>query len=116
VRQYLSSYAVRTTADYAIGEDCLDGVDWASSSTSTPWNVEHITVPLLIMPMTAHYFLVTDEIIYEHAASTDKSIAFVEGATHGFTPCQACERTPGEYGDTVKRLFDHVDGWLAARF
>jgi hypothetical protein len=60
--------------------------------------------------------MVTDETIYNHAASQDKELAFVEGAVHGFTPCRACERTPGEFGDTVKTLFDHVDAWLAARY
>jgi hypothetical protein len=40
----------------------------------------------------------------------------VEGANHGFTPCTACAVAQGlpqtAYGDTVKRLFDYVDGWL----
>ena len=116
VKQFLSSNALRTTSDYDITEDQLVGIDWASSSSSAPWNVEHITTPLLIMSMTGHYFMVTDETIYNHAASRDKEIAFVEGAVHGFTPCRACERSPGEFGDTVKTLFDNVDGWLAARF
>jgi hypothetical protein len=116
VKQFLSSNALRTTPDYDITEDQLLGIDWASSSSSTPWNVEHITSPLLIVSMTGHYFMVTDETIYNHAASQDKEIAFVEGAVHGFTPCQPCERTPGEFGDTVKTLFDHVDAWLAARY
>jgi hypothetical protein len=37
---------------------------------------------------------------------------FVEGATHGFTPCRP------EYGDTLSRTFDYVDAWLkqAGRF
>jgi hypothetical protein len=116
LKQFLSSNALRTTSDYDITEDQLLGIDWASSSSSAPWNVEHIGSPLLIMSMTGHYFMVTDEIIYNHAASQDKQIAFVEGAVHGFTPCRACERTPGEFGDTVKTLFDHVDQWLSERF
>jgi hypothetical protein len=115
-RQFLSSNALRTTPEYAIGEDSLEGIDWASSSSSAPWNVEHIRVPLLIMPMTGHYFMVTDEIIYNHAGSPDKQIAYVEGAVHGLTTCTACERTPGEFGDTAQTLFNFADSWLAARF
>jgi hypothetical protein len=116
VRQFLASSALRTTADYEIGEDSLNGIDWASSSNSTPWNVEHISVPLLIMPMTGHYFMVSDEIIYNHAASADKQMAFVEGAVHGLTTCKPCEKTPGEFGDTVQTLFNFADHWLADRF
>ena len=56
--------------------------------------------------MTCHYFLVPDEIIFDHAASKDKHIVFVEGASHVLTFCRP------EYGDTVKRMFDYVDGWL----
>jgi hypothetical protein len=40
------------------------------------------------------------------AATKDKQIAYVEGASHGFTPCR-----PG-YGDTMKRTLDHIDRWL----
>ena len=116
VNQFLSSSATYTTPDYNIGEDTITGVDWASSSSNTPWAVEHISVPLLIMPMTGHYFLVTDEVIYNHAASADKQIAYVEGAVHGITTCKACEQFPGQYGDTVKTAFNFADGWLAAHF
>ena len=71
---------------YMMTEDSITGVDWASSSTSAPTNVQGIGVPLLIMTMTCHYFVVPDEIIFDHAASKDKQIAYVEGASHGFTP------------------------------
>ena len=62
--------------------------------------------------LTCHYLLVPDEIIFDHLGSNDKTPAFAEGAVHGFTPCRP------EYGDTVKRAFDHVDTWLskAGRF
>jgi hypothetical protein len=62
-------------------------------------------------------FMRPDEIILAHATRTnDKQMVAVEGATHGFTPCTACAVAQGlpanAYGDTVKRLFDFVDGWL----
>ena len=112
VRGFLAGQALRTTPEYMMTEDSITGVDWASSSTSAPTNVEGIRVPLLIMTMTCHYFVVPDEIIFDHAASKDKQIAYVEGASHGFTPCRP------EYGDTMKRTFDYVDSWLgdAKRF
>jgi pimeloyl-ACP methyl ester carboxylesterase len=107
VRRYLANSAVRTTADYVLTEDSISGIDWASSSTSTPANVEGITVPLLIMPMSCHYWVVTNEIVFDHAASKDKQYVAVEGAAHIFTPCRP------EYGDTVNKLFDYVDTWLS---
>jgi len=50
--------------------------------------------------------VVPDEIVFDHLGSKDKTLAFVEGAVHTFTPCRP------EYGDTVKRAFDYVDAWL----
>ena len=67
--------------------------------------------------MTGSYEYLAAEEIYNHSASRDKTIAFVEGASHNFTPEKAAEKYNGtSYGDTVKHLFDYVDGWLAARF
>jgi hypothetical protein len=116
VRRFLCSHSLRTTSDYAIGEDFVSGVDWQSSITSTPANMANVSVPTIVMPMTGHYFLVTDEIIYEQAAATDKQMAFIEGASHGGTTCTACERIPGEFGDTAETLFNYLDGWLEKRF
>jgi pimeloyl-ACP methyl ester carboxylesterase len=108
IRHYLATSALRTTPEYGMTEDSISGVDWASSSTSAPTNIEGVTVPLLIMAMSCHYFLVPDEIIFDHARSKDKQYALVEGAAHTFNACRP------EYGDTVKRLFDYVDTWLSA--
>jgi hypothetical protein len=108
VRHFLASDALRTTPEYGMTEDSITGIDWASSSTSAVSNVEGITVPILIMAMSCHYFLVPDEMIYDHAASKDKQYVIVEGAAHVLTACRP------EYGDTQKRLFDYVDSWLSA--
>jgi len=112
VRHFLASSAIRTTPDFAMTADDIVGVDWASATTSTPANAEGITVPALVMPMTCHYLVVPDEIIFDHLGSKDKTLVAVEGAVHNFTPCRP------EYGDTVKRTFDQVDAWLgkAGRF
>lgn len=113
---FLSSQTIRTTEDYDITDDDIKGIDWESSNTSTPANLEGVTEPLLIMAMTGHYWMVSSEIFYHHASSADKELSFVEGATHGFTPCTACEKTPGEFGDTVETTFDHVANWLETRY
>jgi len=53
--------------------------------------------------------------IYGNARSSDKPLAFVEGASHGFTPCKPSEEVPGRSGDTVKTLYDYVDKWLSQK-
>ncbi len=40
----------------------------------------------------------------------------IEGATHFFTPCAACEKTPGEYGNSMKNTFDYIARWIDARY
>ena len=107
VREFLRHSAVRTNADFAFTADDIVGVDWKSALSSTPGNAEGITVPTLVQANTCHYLMVPDEIIYDHLAAKDKTLAFVEGAVHTFTPCKP------EYGDTVKRAFDNVDDWLS---
>ncbi len=112
LRSFLGNYSIRTTEDYAVTADDVTGVDWDSSATSTISNAKGITVPMLVMVMTGHYFIRSGEMVLESAASDDKELVGVEGATHGFTPCKPCAKAEGEFGDTVGRLFDYVDGWL----
>jgi hypothetical protein len=100
-----------------ITADSISGVDWASTNTATVNNVGGISSPLLIMSMTGHYWLVPSEMYYNSAThAKDKKLVFVEGATHGFTPCTACAKTPGEFGDTVAETFDYVSSWLTAHY
>lgn len=114
VRNFLSSYAVRTTEEYGYGEDDVRGVDWASSYSCPPGNVTGIHVPLLVMGMTAGWEYLASETIYNMAASRDKSIAFVEGATHKFHTARHCEAFPGQFGDTMKTLHDYIAQWLSS--
>lgn len=113
VRNYLNSYAIRTTPDFSYGEDWVKGIDWTSSYASPPGNVQGISAPLLVMGMTAHWEFLASETVYELAHSRDKTIAFVEGATHLYETCKECERHPGEFGDTRKTTYDYIDGWLS---
>lgn len=109
---FISVAAIRAPA-LKITDDSITGVDWASTNTATVNNVAGITTPLLIMSMTGHYWLVPSEMYYRNATqTTNKTMAFVEGASHGFTPCTACATTPGEFGDTVAETFNYVSNWL----
>lgn len=113
VRNYLSSYAIRVTDDFGYDEDTIRGVEWSSTYASPPGNVENVTAPILTLGMTGNWEGLAAETIYDHARSADKSIAFIEGANHIYLPCKKCEKTPGQFGDTLKNTYDYIDGWLA---
>ncbi len=114
VTGFLSSYAIRTTPEYGYGTDStIHGVDWHSTYAAPPGNVEAISVPFLTMGMTGSWEGLAAETIYDHNHSADRSIAFVEGASHIYFPCRECERTPGEFGDTIKTTYDAIDQWTA---
>ena len=51
--------------------------------------------------------LVFSEIAFDRSAAADKEFVGLEGANHGLMPCKP------EYGDTYKRAFDFIDGWLS---
>jgi pimeloyl-ACP methyl ester carboxylesterase len=112
VRHYLAAAALRFEPGFALSENGITGVDWASATASTPGNARGIRVPTLVLTMNCHYLVVPDEIIFQNLAAKDKVLMAIEGATHLFQPCRA------EYGDTVGRTFDAVGAWLggAGRF
>lgn len=114
VRTYLTSYAIRTEKEFGYDEDHVWGIEWDSTYNCPPGNMAHIRVPTLVMGMTAGWEYLASETIYNMAASEDKTIAFVEGATHKFIPAKQMEKFEGQYGDTVKTLHDFVDEWLMA--
>ena len=108
-RSFLSANAIRA-------HDSMDDIDWCSSNNSTPCALKVVTIPLLVTAMGAHYFIRDNEIHFDVAASPDKDFIVVEGATHGIRPCTACERTPGQYANSVRNYFDYVQRWITERF
>ena len=115
VRTFLDSYAVRTTDDYGYDESSVYGVDWSSSYNTTVGNVAGIAVPVLVMGMTGGWEFAAAETIFERATSADKTLAFVEGASHQFKTMTALEDHPGQFGDTMKTTYDFVDQWIQGR-
>ena len=115
VRTYLTTFAIRTSDDYSFNEDSVHGVDWSSNYSCPVGNAPGITVPFLAMGMTGHWEYLAAEDIYEAAGSSDKTVAFVEGASHIYTTCKQCEKKPGQYGDTLKTTYDYIDGWLGKK-
>jgi pimeloyl-ACP methyl ester carboxylesterase len=109
LRSFLSAQAIRA-------RNSMDDIDYCSSNNSTVCAVQSISVPVLFAAMGAHYFIRDNERHYDMARSKDKELIVIEGAVHGFTPCTACEQTPGQYSNTVKNLFDYAARWINARF
>ena len=112
VKEFLTGAAIRLTDEYDIDETHISGLDLDSCYCCTIGNCRYIDCPALIMGMTAGYECIAAEPIWRNIGSKDKTIAFVEGATHMLTP----ERGPVDYGDTIKTTFDYAGEWLAEKF
>ncbi len=106
---YLSTHSIRTTGNYRLTEDDILGVDWASSNTGAPANLAGVRVPVLNIGMTGHYWIVASELNHESTGSADKTLLFVEGATHGLREMDK------KYGDTVGMIADQIVEWLKGR-
>lgn len=111
VRKFLNTWACRTTKDYGWGADYIRGIDWQSTYNNSPGAVESIKVPLLVVGMSASSLVVSAETIYDHAVSTDKKLAYIEGATHMTSPINKTL-----YGDTNATTVNYIDDWLSLRF
>lgn len=109
IRSFLSTQAVRSTNSY-------DGIDHCSSNNSTVCAVAHSNAPLLVIGMGGYLFIRDSEEEFEAARSKDKDLIFIEGASHGFTPCRACAADPNAYGNSVANLFDYIARWTLNRF
>lgn len=111
LRSFLSTQAVRST-------NSLDGIDHCSSNNDTVCAVGSISVPTLIMGMGGYLFIRDSEEEFEASVAKDKDLVFVEGATHGFTPCGNCINANGaaDYSNSVKNLFDYVNTWTLNRY
>ena len=115
VLEFLNLFAVRVSDDYGYDEDSVHGIDWSSSYNCPPGTIQGVTAPLLAMGMTGSWEYLAAETIYENAKSTDKTLAFVEGASHTYETCKQCETTAGQYGDTLKTTYDYADKWLSQK-
>ncbi|PWT99039.1 MAG: hypothetical protein C5B51_28045 [Terriglobia bacterium] len=109
LKSFLSANATRAT-------NSRDGIDYCSTNNSTTCAVQSITAPIMIAAMGGYQFIRDDEILLEKSGSRDKDYVVIEGALHGFGPCTACEKTRGQYSNTVKNLFDYIRDWANKRF
>lgn len=111
LRSFLSTQAVRST-------NSLNGIDHCSSNNSTICAVKSISVPTLVMGMGGYLFIRDSEEEFEASKATDKDLVYIEGATHGFTPCGNCINANGasEYSNSVKNMFDYINTWTLNRY
>ena len=106
------SNSILWTNGFHYDDTSLYGADFSRSWCCTPGNMTHVSAPLLVMGMTGGYESMAAEMIWEAAPSTDKTLAYVEGATHNFYPNKEAEKFPGQFGDTIKTMCDYIDTWL----
>jgi hypothetical protein len=109
LQSYLSINSVKST-------NSIDGIDHCSTNSSTVCAVQHIKVPTLIATMGAYHLLRDEELMYDTSAATDKDYIVIEGAELNYTACKECEKTPGQYGNSAKNMFDYIAKWANARF
>ena len=105
VRTFLSLRAIRAT-------NSMTGLDLDSVNNTTGWNLQNISVPLLIVTSGGHYFMRDNEIHYEMAASKDKDYVVTEGAAHTGPPCVSCETFPGQYGNSAVNQANYMATWV----
>jgi hypothetical protein len=114
VTQYNSARFLSRSAIRA--HNARDGIDYCSSNASAMCNVQYIRVPVLFLAMEASSFIADMERMYESSPSKDKDFLVVEGATHTGVPCTACEKTPGQYGNSQKNMYGFIRNWINKRF
>ena len=109
--RFLSTNAIRTTGEYTITEDTIEGLDYASTNAEAPGNLETVSSPLLILGFTGtRNYNVHCEIMMLHAGSAKKSLIYIEGAGHSLEPIAE------KYGDTVEKIFTAIDNWTEDTF
>ena len=111
IRSFLQS-EVRLAEGWGYDESRFTGVDFNTCMTSPTGNVSEISVPLLCMGMTGSFEYITAEWTYNNAKSQDKTIAFTEGASHGFYTAKETEAYPGQWGDGMATTADYASRWL----
>jgi pimeloyl-ACP methyl ester carboxylesterase len=106
---FLTAHAVR-------GQDSQGQIDYCSTNAAAICAVQYVDAPIMVAAMGGYMFVRDGERLFDHAVTKDKDFVVIEGAVHGFTPCTACEKTPGQYSNTMKNLFDYVQDWTNRHF
>lgn len=111
VKTFLSNASLLADG-FHYDETDVYGLNFSCTYSNTPGNITHVHIPVLFIGLTGGYESMAAEQIYDLCPSEDKTVAYVEGATHNFTPNKDVEKFPGQFGDTNKTLCDYIDSWL----
>lgn len=111
---FLSWRAIRCSALDADATDArAHGLDTRSNNNTTYANLAGVAAPLLVMQGTADdtiVHLTIAELIHDAAVrSTDRTLWYVRGATHGMTALRP------EFGDVPAIVADAIARWLRER-
>ncbi|MEX2375195.1 MAG: hypothetical protein WD942_06355 [Dehalococcoidia bacterium] len=112
---FLGYRAIRPTADYAMAASGIsaEGMDFGSVQSSMPTNLDHVSVPVLVLQGTsdANPQLPSVEVNVRAATkSVDKQVIFIEGADHRYFP------TEDRFGDTRAVAAGAMATWIDQRF
>lgn len=116
VNTFIGTFAIRLDPNFNMTADTITGVDWGSSNTSTIANLQGVTSPVLIMSESGHYYVDLSEMYYLATKSTNKTLAYVWGGSHAFSPCTQCLSPASSYGDTLSETFNYMANWLVTNF
>jgi hypothetical protein len=111
----LSYRVVPTEGNYNPDAVTMDesGIDFDAVNSTTPGNIRGVSVPILIIQGTAddQVHLPSAELNYNSATATDdKTLVFIEGATHSIEPIAS------KFGDTREMAENLMGKWLRERF
>ncbi|MBH98280.1 MAG: hypothetical protein CMM56_07480 [Rhodospirillaceae bacterium] len=120
-RTFIGGVKILTTesflsANAVLSAHAMDDIDHCSTNASTNCAIANIEAPTLIAAMGAYNHIRFQELMFEDSPAPDKDFIVIEGASHGYTPCIACEEFPGQYSNSMKNLFDYIAQWANARF
>src|SRR4029077_12227225 len=108
ITSFLSANAIES-------QQSEDRVDFCSTNYSSSCGFRYISVPVLVMPGQAHYFIWDQEHIFENSASIDKTFIMVEGLQHvGLTGCVSCPGGP--YPHARSNAFNFIRDWINTKF
>jgi pimeloyl-ACP methyl ester carboxylesterase len=117
LNDFMQTAALRTAPDMRVTVDDIVGIDWSSQNGLTPGSLAGVHVPVLNISASGHYWVVPNEISHRLTASADKELLYIEGATHGFTPCDNCVGSaPGKYDRVQADTLNYMEDWIRVRF
>ena len=114
LRSFLSMRAVRASFIDPTATCLADwGVDIESTNTTTVGNLRQIGAPWVLFSGTADDKINIAELIYKETRSPDRSLIFIQGATHQMTSVDSSKLSTAALRSL---LVEQIAKWIGARF